>query len=1067
MAGLSGGVASAFGFRYQYLITVEILLDLFANETAEDWAVDVDKANQDSADIIVYTSLRSGPARAIQVKASMPESSTTIGVPRVRDIFAAIAEEHPSIPIHELITNRTMSDELTARRFDEEFNQASKSADFRIESLIDLTENLLSKVGRIRTAGPGGTGRDFSFLILRQIIDLVQEKGARTNDQRVTAEDIEPILLGKSQFLANVLGSRDWGKSINVPLGSYIDRPRVLEFLRKTLPRREVFKGAPKVALLHGISGSGKSSVASTYARAQLEHVAFVLWLDSSSSGSIKHQLPLALGDLGISSFGDEITSEDVRRLLRDLPVPWLLVLDGVRSIQEIDEWVPRSGYGQVIITTNRADFAKDYAPHLEMDRFDSAEARDFFVQRFPDSGWSDEAFVKCENIAKQLSYWPLALEIAVAWIMRRGGNQDSLDKFQDRIRRVDLNDSVLVPNGYPKTATKVIRDLLADLSGQAQRVLSCLLLLGGRSVPKRFLVDWSEALNLSMTVLFEELFAASFLQLEIMNVNPPHDYDELVSLHDFIILVLSDSVIELDSESVENLVETSERSLQTLVESGHFREGATIVRPIDSLMQCMLTNMQDVPDVLVRISVVMHNLAQMAVLTSNSSVARRWYTVALNVRQGHLGDPELVPGRVKLQLQTLAGLSSVCARELDVEGLSVIADNASYLVESVGKDYISDSTTVMAVSGICTNVLRYVPEAGSLIKPLTQFAGFNEVYAIDSAGNEKIARQQNSMEFALQMIERGQWRDGLERSLISINRSIEDGLLVDWMLDHLLEAGRLLALEIVRRPYEWPSELFRLLERLVVWLDENPVAISELQSQQISMLTGMSVGHPLAIDKAVFDLPPEDQRSSTVREWAYIASAIASQYERLRAHDVFRQLPDGVTVEVALDGGDDINFWQLVDSADGRPMLWVCTAGRVRYDERGRSDPVKAAFVAAGLPAPVQAGPLEVAEGWLADLQAKSLTVVDSNKVERVIADGLDQEFCDGAYMHGGFVLVYGDYSLASRDGALPPQGWVYLGTESSEPGSEGRWRSDTATESMRERGWLSRVRGWLGMSR
>ena len=41
-----GGVAAAYGFRYQYLVTVEVLLELYEADDS-DWAVGVDLASQD------------------------------------------------------------------------------------------------------------------------------------------------------------------------------------------------------------------------------------------------------------------------------------------------------------------------------------------------------------------------------------------------------------------------------------------------------------------------------------------------------------------------------------------------------------------------------------------------------------------------------------------------------------------------------------------------------------------------------------------------------------------------------------------------------------------------------------------------------------------------------------------------------------------------------------------------------------------------------------------------------------------------------------------------------------
>ena len=65
----SGGVAAAFGFRYQYVVTVDLILDLYENPELMSWFVDVDLEGQDSADILVS---RKGTSwdEAVQVKDS-------------------------------------------------------------------------------------------------------------------------------------------------------------------------------------------------------------------------------------------------------------------------------------------------------------------------------------------------------------------------------------------------------------------------------------------------------------------------------------------------------------------------------------------------------------------------------------------------------------------------------------------------------------------------------------------------------------------------------------------------------------------------------------------------------------------------------------------------------------------------------------------------------------------------------------------------------------------------------------------------------------------------------------
>ncbi len=119
MSARTGGVASAFGFRYQYLVTVELLLEYYESRT-EGWSVDVDRADQDSADILVFGADQAVPKTAIQVKASLEASSTTLGLPEYQRIVSKLHSEHPapSPPLSMTQGRRGCHSQLILIRFD-------------------------------------------------------------------------------------------------------------------------------------------------------------------------------------------------------------------------------------------------------------------------------------------------------------------------------------------------------------------------------------------------------------------------------------------------------------------------------------------------------------------------------------------------------------------------------------------------------------------------------------------------------------------------------------------------------------------------------------------------------------------------------------------------------------------------------------------------------------------------------------------------------------------------------------------------------------------------------------
>lgn len=198
MSARTGGVASAFGFRYQYLITVELLLELYDSGTT-GWSVDVDRADQDSADILVFRAGRAAPEAAIQVKASLEASSTTLGLPAHQRIVHTLRGEHPHAQEYRVVTNRDLTGELATLSQDPVFREPAARVgrvvfDHRCETLYDLAASLLARIEKIRRRGRGGVGHLVHHLILRNLVDLVHEHGAREVDQRITSADVAAVL---------------------------------------------------------------------------------------------------------------------------------------------------------------------------------------------------------------------------------------------------------------------------------------------------------------------------------------------------------------------------------------------------------------------------------------------------------------------------------------------------------------------------------------------------------------------------------------------------------------------------------------------------------------------------------------------------------------------------------------------------------------------------------------------------------------------------------------------------------------------------------------------------------
>ncbi len=1036
-----GGVAAAFGFRYQYLITVDLLLDLYS-KSSPDWSVDVDPVDQDSADIIVHLSAGDPPDRVLQVKASLSSSSTTIGIEETRRILDGLRREHPGARRCELLTNRRKTAGLETELAHEKSTLLRQGERFvsHQESPHQLVEKLLHTIGRLRATGDGGTGRELQYLLLRQLIDRVHEAGSNTNNQRLSYDDIREILTGSNPLLSSTLGARAWGKCIQVPVGNYIEREESSRFLETNLPIGSLYEGAPQIAVLKGMSGTGKSAAAYLHARSLLEHVAFVLWLDASSVGVLESQVPMALQELGATTTPTDVPARDLVEVLSGSPVPWLLVLDGASSFDEVYPWIPRSGYGQVLITTRVATWPNSLAPTTSLDAFDEIEARRFLARRFGQAieSWSTEQISACDAISRALAGWPLALELAVGWIARHGGPEKALLPFSDRLDRLDLDSEDLLPHGYPRTAAQVVLADWKELSPEAQTLASFLLITGGSRVPCRLLLDALAQLGMTKKAL-DDLLVSGFIKQEILTPGQAHDLDEVLTVHGFVQLVMAKQSITLNGPEVWAILSTSDKWVRQLTEDGRFREGAALIRPIDYFLRQTVEVFKDSPEVLVLASMSMHNFAQLAFITSQATISRFWSRVAFQVRQDQL---ELVRDHatwVQMQLQTLSVIAITAARLHKVEEVVEVGLLTKAVLQKGNEDALCDPATKHALR-MLRDVLHSClpdsspPRARDALQALDALVppGAPDP-AVSGAGNALLHRLHIERVTALLLVERSAWQAGVDTALGAANQALEEGALVDHLVDGLLDVGLELMIEASKRPLETPELLIASARRLVVWLDENSAALEETNHQsRYAILRAFTEEGPEPLFDVIRRLPAPKQRTRQLDVWAHLAMILREQRESMRYRKIFSDPPPSVYVTHSIDGGDQLNVWWR-DTESATPELWVHAPGIVTVSSLGRIDPVRQGMERAGLLEVAHDEPPQPTPGWIAQLTGDRINIFDAEGTPWVNVENIPTQIVEQICAHGGLTLIYGDLATTHpTDQRL--SGWISLAADNNQ---------------------------------
>jgi len=173
--------------------------------------------------------------------------------------------------------------------------------------------------------------------------------------------------------------------------------------------------GGPRVAVLYGLGGAGKTSVAIEYAHRHLAEVE-VCWQFAAEDPAVLAAefgvLAAQLGTRQAADARDPVAS--VHGALARMGAGWLVVFDNVPDRASVAPFMPPAGPGRVLITTQNQIWPPGQAvdvPVLEVD-----VAADFLVSR---TGDPDQEAAR--ELAGLLGGLPLALEQAAAYVQATG----------------------------------------------------------------------------------------------------------------------------------------------------------------------------------------------------------------------------------------------------------------------------------------------------------------------------------------------------------------------------------------------------------------------------------------------------------------------------------------------------------------------------------------------------------------------------------------------------------------------------------------------------------------------
>lgn len=315
---------------------------------------------------------------------------------------------------------------------------------------------------------------------------------------------------------------------------NFVGRDMLLDQVRQTL----IAETAAALTAIHGLGGVGKSQLAAEYAYRHAADYQLVWWIRSEEAATFASDYVGLAAKLELPEKDEReqrVVATAVREWLNH-NADWLLVLDNARSIEDLQECLPQSRAGHVLITSRNPNWGR-VARALEVEVLDREASVKFLVQR---TGQTDERAASL--LADELGDLPLALEQAGAYIEATGESLAGYRKmFQTSWRELLLEGK---PDDYPDTVAVTWRisfDRAQEESPAAGELLNLCVFLAPDDIPLSILRDGVNHLWPPLAEVVADKLAFNKAIAALRRYSLVERNDESLSVHRLVQLVARD----------------------------------------------------------------------------------------------------------------------------------------------------------------------------------------------------------------------------------------------------------------------------------------------------------------------------------------------------------------------------------------------------------------------------------------------------------------------------------------------------------------------------------------------